>query len=157
MSEEKRKHVLSKVHAIASFLAALIIATFFISTIAVELFGSHDAVAALKALIVAPGLFVLVPAIAATGGSGFQLSKSRSGSLVAAKKKRMPFIAANGLLILIPCAIFLHRLAASGSFGTMFYAVQIIELLAGFTNFLLMGMNIRDGLILGGRFRTRIS
>lgn len=69
------------IHFIAGILATLTIATFFTSTIAVELFGSHDAVATVKSLIVIPGLFILVPAIAATGGSGFALSKSRQGGL----------------------------------------------------------------------------
>jgi len=143
-----------KAHFIASLVATLTIATFFISTILVELFGSHEAVATVKSLIVLPGLFILVPAIAATGGSGFYLSKSRQGRLVDAKKKRMPFIAANGLLVLIPCAIFLNRWAAAGTFDTTFYLVQGLELLAGAVNLSLMGLNIRDGLKMSGRFRA---
>lgn len=143
-----------KVHLVAGLLATLTIATFFLSTVLVELFGSHEAVAIVKSLIVLPGLFILVPAIAATGGSGFYLSKSRQGRLVDAKKKRMPFIAANGLLVLIPCAILLNRWAAAGAFDTTFYAVQSLELLAGAVNLTLMGMNIRDGMRMSGRFRA---
>lgn len=143
-----------KVHFIAGLLATLTIAAFFLSTVIVELLGIHEAVAAVKALIVMPGLVILVPAIAATGGSGFYLSKSRQGRLVDAKKKRMPFIAANGLLVLIPCAIFLNRWAAAGAFDTTFYAVQSLELLAGAVNLTLMGMNIRDGMRVSGRFRA---
>lgn len=143
-----------KVHFIAGLLATLTIAAFFLSTVIVELLGTHEAVAAVKALIVMPGLVILVPAIAATGGSGFYLSKSRQGRLVDAKKKRMPFIAANGLLVLIPCAIFLNRWAAAGAFDTTFYAVQSLELLAGAVNLTLMGMNIRDGMRVSGRFRA---
>jgi len=146
--------MVKRVHLIASIVATLAIATFFLSTALVELFGSHEAVATVKRLIVFPGLFILVPAIAATGGSGFYLSKSRKGRLVDTKKKRMPFIAANGLLILIPCAIFLNRWAAAGAFDTMFYSVQALELLAGATNLVLMGLNIRDGFKMTGRFRA---
>jgi len=142
-----------KVHLIAGLVATLTIATFFLSTALVELFGSHEAVATVKQWIVLPGLFILVPAIAATGGSGFYLSKSRKGRLVDAKKKRMPFIAANGILVLIPCAIVLNRWAAAGSFDSTFYIVQAIELLAGATNLVLMGLNIRDGFKMSGRFR----
>lgn len=109
-----------QVHLAAALLATLTIATFFLSTVAVELFGAHDAVASAKALIVMPGLFILVPAFAATGGSGLFLSKSRQGRLVEAKKKRMPFIAANGLLVLVPCAIVLNRWAASVCVSSMF-------------------------------------
>lgn len=143
-----------KVHLIAGIVATLTIAAFFLSTVLVELFGSYEAVAAVKQLIVMPGLFILVPAIAATGGSGFYLSKSRKGRLVDAKKKRMPFIAANGLLVLIPCAIVLSHWASAGSFNPTFYAVQAIELLAGATNLVLMGLNIRDGFKMSGRLRA---
>ena len=52
---------------------------------------------AVKRLIVLPGLFILVPALAAAGGSGFALARDRRGALVQAKKRRMPFIALNGL------------------------------------------------------------
>ena len=107
----------------------------------------------MKSLIVLPGLWILVPAIAATGGTGFALSKSRQTPLVTAKKKRMPFIAANGLLILIPCAIVLDLWASKGVFDTRFYLVQALELLAGGTNLVLMGLNIRDGLRLTDRLR----
>lgn len=141
-------------HRIAGILALLCIATFFLSTILVELFGSHAAVAQLKSLIVTPGLWILIPAVAAAGGSGMFLSKSRKGRLVDAKKKRMPFIAANGLLVLVPCAIVLDRWAAVGSFDTSFYLVQAIELLAGATNLMLMGLNVRDGLRMTGRLRV---
>ncbi|MDO9118305.1 MAG: hypothetical protein Q7U39_10125 [Nitrospira sp.] len=142
------------IHLVAGLLAALTIATFFLSSVAVELFGAHEAVATVKALIVMPGLFILIPAIAATGGSGFVIAKSRKGRLVDAKKRRMPFIAANGLLVLLPCAIVLDRLASAGAFDTTFYVVQGIELLAGAVNLTLMGMNIRDGIRMSGRFQA---
>ena len=143
-----------KIHFTAGILATLTIATFFTSTIIVELFGTHEAIAAVKSLIVIPGLFILVPAIAATGGTGFALSKSRKGRLVQVKQKRMPFIGANGVLVLIPCAIFLERWASVGAFDTTFYVVQGIELIAGAINLTLMSMNIRDGLKMSGRFRA---
>lgn len=143
-----------RAHLAAGILAPLCIATFFLSTIVVELFGSPAAVAQLKALIVTPGLWILIPALAATGASGMLLSRSRSGRLADAKKKRMPFIAANGLLVLVPCAIVLDRWAAAGSFDATFYAVQAIELVAGAINLSLMGMNLRDGLRLSGRLRA---
>jgi hypothetical protein len=66
----------------------------------------------------------------------------------------MPFIAANGLLVLIPCAIVLDRWAAADTFDSTFYLVQGLELLAGAANLTLMGLNIRDGLKMSGRFRA---
>lgn len=138
-------------HLIAGLLGALTIAIFFLSTIIVELFGSHEMVTTVKSHIVMPGLLILVPALAATGGSGFALSQSWKGRLIEAKKKRMPFIAGNGLLVLLPSALFLDRWASAGAFDGTFFVVQAVELLAGATNLTLMGMNIRDGLRLSGR------
>lgn len=144
-----------RAHLVAGILASLCIATFFLSTILTELFGSLAAVAQLKSLIVTPGLWIMVPLMAAAGGSGMFLAKSRKGRLVDAKKKRMPFIAANGLLVLVPSANVLSRWAAAGSFDTTFYLVQAIELIAGATNLTLMGLNARDGLRMAGRLRSR--
>lgn len=143
-----------RAHLIAGILAPLCIVTFFLSTILAELFGSHAAVAQLKSLIVTPGLWIVVPLMAAAGGSGMFLAKSRKGRLVDAKKKRMPFIAANGLLVLVPCAIVLSRWAAVGSFDTTFHLVQAIELIAGAANLTLMGLNARDGLCMARRLRN---
>lgn len=142
-----------RAHLVAGMLATLCIATFFLSTIVVELFGSHAAVTQLKSLIVTPGLWIMVPLMAAAGGSGMFLAKSRKGRLVEAKRRRMPFIAANGLLVLVPCAIVLNRWAAAGSFDTGFYVVQAIELMAGAINLTLMGLNARDGMRMAGRLR----
>jgi len=138
-------------HRIAGILAPLCIATFFLSTLLTEAFGSHAAVAQLKSLIVMPGLFIMVPLMAAAGGSGMFLAKARRGRLVEAKKKRMPLVAANGLLVLVPCAIMLDRWAAAGTFDTAFCLVQAIELIAGAVNLVLMGRNARDGLRMAGR------
>jgi hypothetical protein len=142
------------IHLLAGLLGPLCIATFLVSTILVELFGSDAAVAQLKSLIVSPGLWILLPTLAAAGGSGMFLSRSRRGRLVDAKKRRMPFIAANGLLVLLPCAILLDRWASAGSFGTAFYALQAVELIAGAVNLTLMGLNLRDGLRMSGRLRA---
>ncbi len=143
-----------KVHLAAALLATLAIASFFLSTVLLELFASTQAVAALKSLIVMPGLLILVPAIAAAGATGFALSTSRRGRLVENKKKRMPIIAGNGLLVLVPCAIVLDRFASAGQFDAVFYAVQAVELLAGSLNLALMALNIRDGMRLTRRLTT---
>jgi len=142
------------IHRIAAFTAFLCIATFFLATLIVETFATLETVTHLKSLIVWPGLFILVPAIAITGASGFLLAQSRKGKLVQLKQKRMPFIGINGVFILIPCAIFLDRWASIGNFDNTFYTVQGIELIAGAINLTLMMMNIRDGFKMSGRFRS---
>jgi hypothetical protein len=89
---------------------------------------------------------MLIPALAATGGSGFSLAEGRRDGLIGAKLKRMPLIAANGILVLIPCALFLASKARAAEFDTTFYAVQELELVAGATNLTLLGRNMRDGM-----------
>ena len=140
----------TKIHAIAGIIGFLTIALFWTSTLYSELFTDYATIAALKAAIL-NGMFVLVPAMAIVGASGMSLGGKRQDRLSLAKKKRMPFIAANGLLILVPAAFYLEFKAASGAFDTSFYAGQFLELLAGFTNLAMMGLNIRDGLTLTGR------
>lgn len=139
-------------HLLGAVTATLCIATFFSATLFVELFGSPETIATVKKLIVMPGLLILIPAIAMTGATGFSLGKNRKGRLVEAKKKRMPIIGANGVLVLLPAAIFLDQWAAVGTYDLKFYVVQGLELIAGAVNLTLMGMNIRDGLKMTGKF-----
>lgn len=65
-------------HPVAGTLALLTIATFWLSTVLAELFASPATVTAVKTAI--PwGFLWLVPALAATGGSGLALAKGRRG------------------------------------------------------------------------------
>lgn len=143
------------VHPLAGALATLTIATFWLSTVFSELFGSQTLITSVKTAI--PwGFLLLVPALAAAGCSGFALARERQGAaLVASKMKRMRIIAANGILILIPSALFLASKAKAGEFDAAFYAVQALELVAGATNLALLGLNMRDGLTLTGRLHRR--
>jgi hypothetical protein len=138
-------------HLVAGLLAPLCIAVFLCATLSVELFGSETDVARGKSLIVTPGLWVLVPVLAATGASGTWLSRFRGGQLLARKKQRMKFIAANGLLILVPCALALEQWAGTGQFHLGFVLFQGLELLAGTANLGLLLANARDGLRVSGR------
>jgi hypothetical protein len=141
----------SVIHATAGALAMLTVAIFWISTLVAELFMGQEAVVAVKHAIVYFGLIPLVILMAGTGGSGFVLAKGRKGRLVEGKKKRMPKIGANGLLVMIPCALFLNSKAAAGEFDAMFYVIQVIELAVGVMQLTLLGRSFRDGLKLAGR------
>jgi len=92
------------------------------------------------------GVGHLIPALAATGGSGLALARERAGPLIERKRRRMPVIAANGLLILVPSALFLSFKSQAGEFDGFFYGVQALELIAGAVNIALLGLNLRDGL-----------
>ena len=146
--------MIRSIHPIAGALAIATIATFWLSTALGELFGSHELVRSVKTAI--PwGFLLLIPALAAAGGSGVVLAKGRHAGLIGVKFKRMPFIAANGILVLIPSAFFLASKAQAFEFDATFYAVQALELVAGATNIALLGLNMRDGLKMKGRFRRR--
>ena len=146
--------MLKIIHPLGGAIALVTIATFWLSTAAVELFGSEAVVVAVKTAI--PwGFLLLIPALAAAGGSGFTLAAGRRGGLIGAKLRRMPFIAANGVLILIPSALYLAMKARAGEFDGGFYAVQALELAAGATNIALLALNMRDGLRMKGWLRMR--
>lgn len=144
----------SIIHATAGSLAMLTVVTFWTSTLVSELLMGQEAVKAVKHAIVYYGLIPLVILMAGTGGSGFFLAKRRTGRIIEEKKKRMPKIVAIGLLVMIPCALFLNAKAAAGDFNTMFYAVQLIELFVGLMQMILLGKSFRDGLRLTGRLSS---
>lgn len=139
------------VHPIAGIVGMATIATFWLSTVVSEALGGPGAVLAVKTAILW-GLLVLVPALAVTGATGFRMGARSVHPRIVAKRRRMPFIALNGLLVLVPCAVFLQARAAAGDFGSTFAVVQGIELLAGAANLALMGLNMRDGFALTRRF-----
>jgi hypothetical protein len=148
--------MLRRIHLAAAILAGLAILAFWLTTVATELSGDTGAIASAKAAILW-GMVVLVPAIVATGATGFRLGGKRKNPLVVAKKRRMPLIAANGLVILLPSAWFLAGRAGAGNFDRWFYAVQAIELVAGAANLTLVGLNMRDGFRVAGRARPSSS
>ena len=137
----------TRIHAIAGVIGFLTILTFWLSTLGSEIFGSHAEIATVKNAILW-GMIVLIPCLVLTGATGASLGKGRADPLISAKKKRMPLIAGNGLIVLVPCAVLLAYMAGRGNFGTAFYAVQALELVVGAVNLTLMGLNIRDGLAL---------
>ncbi|AQZ51282.1 hypothetical protein [Martelella mediterranea] len=144
--------MLKTLHPVAGAFALVLITTFWLSTVMAEVFAGPELVALVKAAI--PwGFLLLVPLLALAGVSGFRLAGKMRGPLVAAKRRRMPIIAANGIVVLIPCALFLASKAEAGAFDASFYAVQAIELVFGAINIALMAMNMRDGLRMKGRRR----
>ncbi len=142
------------IHPIAGGIAFATIAAFWISTLGVELTGTHVQVIAVKTTI-PYGLFLLIPAMMVVGGSGFRLAAGRKCGLIGIKMRRMRIIAANGLFVLVPSALLLAWKAQAGALDTSFYVVQVIELASGALNLTLLGRSMRDGLRLTGRLRQR--
>ncbi len=146
-----------KIHTIAGCLAGLVIFSFFLSTLLVETLGTRQDIAQLKNAIVFPGLFILVPLLAITGGLGRAMMGSTSSAVLVNKMKRMKIIAALGITVLIPCAIMLSHMASKDNFGTLFTVIQIIEILAGATNLTLIILNARDGVLLTKSRRQKVA
>jgi len=91
------------------------------------------------------GFIILVPALIATGVSGFRLNAGRTAPLAQRKQRRMPFIVVTGVVILIACALYLASAARAHSFDKIFIVVQAIELIVGAVNISLLRANMRDG------------
>lgn len=143
-------------HALAGTTSMLVIFSFWLSTLVSELFFDYAEVTLVKQAIFY-ALFILVPFMAATGGSGFALAKSRKSSLLTKKKMRMKIIGINGLVVMIPAAIFLNSKAAIAEFDANFYAVQVVELIVGVVQLTLISMNFRDGLKMTGKLHQCVN
>lgn len=142
-----------KIHVIAGMLTLLTISTFWVSTLVSELFASYALIATVKTAILW-GMLFLIPGMVITGATGAALAKNTRLPQVARKSKRMKIIAANGLLMLLPSAVFLALRAQDGIFDTWFYVIQTIELLAGASNITLLALNMKDGLSIKARRKS---
>ena len=146
--------LLRRIHPIAGALALALILAFWLSTAISELLLGHGAVLAVKTAILY-AMALLIPAMATVGATGFRLGGRSREPLVVAKRRRMPVIALNGLLVLVPCAVFLQARAAAGGFDALFYGVQALEFVAGALNITLLALSLRDGLKLAAGRRAR--
>ncbi|WP_068117570.1 hypothetical protein [Tropicimonas marinistellae] len=136
---------IARLHAASGTLALTLIATFWLSTVVAEIIGNTAMVATVKAGILF-GFVLLVPALATAGATGTLLARGWKGPRVGAKRRRMAIAATNGLLVLIPSAMFLSSRATAGNLDAAFYVVQGLELVCGAINIILLGRNLRDGL-----------
>ena len=137
-------------HAGASAIALLAICAFWLSALVAEFVTDHAGTVSIR-MAIFYALPVLVIALSAAGASGSKLAGRSGAPRIAAKRTRMKAAAANGLLILVPSAIFLAWKADIGVFDTSFTMVQLVELIAGGANIILLGLNMRAGLEMRGR------
>lgn len=139
---------LKKIHKIAAIFAFLFITSFLTSTIIADLFAAPQQIAQVKStvLIFIPGLIL---AMMITGISAAKLYPGVMKGALKVKQTRMKIAAINGVLILLPAAIVLAKWSALGQFDDLYWAVQIVEIIAGMVNITMIGLNIRDGIRLG--------
>jgi len=141
-------------HPVAGVVAMATISTFIVLTLRGEMAGDAAAILAAKTAI-AEGLWLLVPTMAVLALTGRRLGAGSDDPRVAAKRRRMRIVQANGLLVLLPTALTLHWLAAAGNFDLTYMLLQGVELIAGPANLFLLALSFRDGLVLAGRLRRR--
>jgi hypothetical protein len=101
------------IHPVAGAITLLTIATFWLSTVLSELFGSEALIVSVKTAI--PwGFLLLIPALIAAGGSGFVLSKGVRAGVIGAKLKRMPSLPpmASWFSFLRRCSLLRRRVQA---------------------------------------------
>ena len=146
--------MLRKIHPAAGIISFLTILTFWYATVAAGLSGKGETVLIVRTVVLW-GMLLFVPALIVSGVTGFRQAGRRAKGLVRSKKRRMPVIMASGILVLVPCAVYLHRLAVAREFDATFYAVQAVELIVGLGNLVLMGLNMRDGIRIARRRRRR--
>lgn len=132
-------------HRLAAMMSCALLLAFWLSTILSEIFGSLACIIAVKYLI-SYAIFLLIICFMMTAITGMKLSQKSNNPIIKKKKIRMPFIALNGLFILMPSAFFLKNAALHQQFNTVFWFVQSIELIFGAINIILVFQNISFGI-----------
>ena len=143
------RSALRTLHAVTSAIGLLTIMTFFAATVLAEAAGDTGTILQVKTAI-AWALGALVPTMAAAGVSGRLLAGASQAPVIRRKVRRLQVVAVLAGAVLIPSALTLSWLAHHGRFDAIFAIVQSLELLAGATNVVLLGLNMRDGF----RFRA---
>ena len=151
------------IHRAAGLVAFSLVATFWTTSVIVELAGTRAAIAAAKEAI-AWGLVALVPAVIVANASGMYRARARTGrdhklpALLVRKRRRGIAVAVIGLTVLLPCALWLAWEApGTAPLSSTFHAVQAIELVGGGINLILLGLNARDGYRMRARPRTAVT
>lgn len=140
-------------HLVATAIAVITISTFFSFSLIAEFRGEDLFIKQVKTLILycLPILLIAMPMLVL---SGKKLAGNSKSPLIIRKMRRMKFIAINGVM-LISLAIFLFYYSNYKTIDSTFMCFQILELLIGALNLVLIGMNIYDGLKLSGRLKRQ--
>ena len=145
-----RRSLITTAHAASGAFALLTITAFWSSAVYAELALIHSDIAEVRTAI-AYALPLLIALLATAGATGNRLARHSKAPVVLTKIRRMKLAAANGLLVLVPSAIFLANKAQAGEFDGLFAAVQAVELIAGATNIALLALNMRAGMTMRSR------
>lgn len=147
-----KRRTLSQVHAAAGIIAFCLIGSFFIGSLVSELSGNLVWIVAVKRTVFYSmwAMVLLVPLVAL---SGRRLAGKSHNATVENKRKRMRWIAPNGVL-LVTLGSYLYYKVSQQEFDSLFMCAQLVELALGFTNLLLLGSMIRDGFRLKRQYKS---
>jgi cytochrome bd-type quinol oxidase subunit 1 len=138
----KRSKILN-FHIAGSMVAVITIGVFFFSSLASAFYYDKDFTFLVKSGIfyTLPILLISMPMVVITGN---KLAGNSVHPLLLEKKKRMKFIGINGvLLVMIACLLFYW--AKKSDYSQAFTIIQVLELLLGFINLLLLIKNFQTG------------
>ena len=155
LSTMTRNNYLARAHAVAGFLATALVASFFVGSLVSELVGQLSWIVLVKRSIFYSmwAMVLLVPLAALTGG---RLAGKSQAPLVKAKRKRIRFLAPNGMLLL-GLASYLYYKALRAELDAYFLVAQTLEFAAGLFNLFLLSLMIRDGFRLKKKYPKRSS
>lgn len=132
-----------KFHIVGSLIAVITVGIFFSSSLVSEFNQQIDFTFQIKKGIFysLPILLITMPMIGVTGNI---LAGNSNHPLILEKKKRMRLIGINGVL-LITMACLLFYWAKNSMYGQAFTIIQVVELLLGFSNLILLIKNFLTG------------
>jgi len=146
-----KRQSLVRMHAVAGILAFCLIASFFVCSLVSEIAGTLSWIVSVKKGIFYSmwAMLILLPTTVLTGT---KLAGKSKDPIIAGKRKRLRWIAPNGVLLLT-LASYLWYKANLGEFDSLFVAAQVLEFVVGLTNILLLGLMIRDGFRLKSNYQ----
>ncbi|WP_292008588.1 hypothetical protein [Chryseobacterium sp.] len=139
----ERKGII-RIHIIASIISFSTILIFFSMSLFAEINGNEGLIKNVKRniLVGLPLMIITMPALAITGK---KLAGKSQNILILIKQKRMKFILANGILLIL-LAGFLYYYSHYIALNTTFLIFQLLEFFCGLANLTMIGMNIKDGI-----------
>lgn len=114
------------------------------ASLVVEIWNSQGAIVSVKALVLQAVLFLLA-LLCFTTILGLSLGKMRQGNIVQAKRKRVVWLFAITIFVLLPIAYVLNEYTMQGQFNWFYIVLQTIEYAFDIICLVILGLNIRDG------------
>ncbi|MBU3613256.1 hypothetical protein [Polynucleobacter sp. MG-27-Goln-C1] len=131
-------------HASAGIFAAFFLFVFFSATLVAEFYYSPGDVVAVQQSIL-QAMWVYIPLILVAGGIGYFLGNERKESIVKVKKQRMLAIILVSIFLLLPSIYALASQADDYVRNTVFYGIEVFELIVTALLMILLALNARDG------------